>query len=265
MDIKKMTFSLLAGIILLVSCKSPEPALKGDWSSIQKLEVKGRNGWAFNEHLSFGNYRTVTVKRSWTKGSGAFAGWTVYKPGYNEIEKVIGIDYNQRKQKLRFEMTDSQNNESAVFCVTEVKSANFIIGHNPNSVVNTVSDLLEIGDDFKNGFWVNIYLKNSDRPWEMMIDNNDAQEKRKTYTGFLALDRRTYYVIKPIYSLKNKKGDAVNILGGSFGFEFQDRNGTPLAAVSLMDKGIVYLQDIPDDEKFLLANACAALLMQQQI
>ena len=262
---QKKMFTLLTGIILLGSCKSPEPALKGDWTSIEKMEVSGRNGWTFNEHLSFGHYRTVTVKRSWTKGSGAFAGWTVYKPGYTEIEKVIGIDYNQRKQKLRFEMTDVHHNQSAVFCMTEVKSANFIIGHNPNSVVNTFSDLLEIGDDLKNAFWVNIYLKNSDRPWEMIIDNNDAQEKRKTYIGFLALDRRTYYLIKPIYSVKNRKGDAVNILGGSFGFEFQDRNGRPLAAVSLIDRGLVYMQDLPADEKFLLANACAALLMQQQI
>ena len=260
-----MILPLLAGVIVLVSCKSPEPALKGDWSSVEKYEVKGRNGWTFNEHLSFGNYRTVTVKRSWTKGSGAFAGWSIYKPGYNEVEKVFGIDYSQRKQKLRFELTDNYNNESAVFCVTEVKSANFVIGSYPNSVVNSVSSLLEIGDDWKNGFWVNIYLKNSNRPWELVINNNQAQRHRKSYIGFLALDSRTYYIIRPIYSLKNKSGESVDILGGSFGFEIQDQNGSPLAAVSLIDNGMVYMKDLPNEEKFLLANACAALLMQQQI
>jgi hypothetical protein len=263
---KKMMITMLAGCMVLVSCKTPEPALKGDWNAPVKMDVKGRNGWAFNEQLSFGSYRTVTVKRSWTKGSGAFAGWAMYKPGYNEIEKIIGVDYSQRKQKLRFEMTDALQQQSAVFCMTEVRSANFIIGNNPNSVVNTVSSLLEIGDNYTNGYWVNIYLKNSDRPWEMVIDNNGAQRDRRNYTGFLALDSRTYYVIKPIYSLQNKKGEAVNIIGGSFGFEFQDRNGRPLAAVSMMDNGRVYFNDdVTAEERFLLANACAALLMQQQI
>lgn len=255
---------LMAGVITVASCKTPDLAIK-EWESPERLDVEGRNGWTFNEKLSFGDYRTVTLKRSWTKGSGAFAGWTVYKPGYNEVEKVIGIEYSQRKQSVKFELTDSKHQESAVFCVAKVKSANFIIGKNPNSVLNTFGDLLEIGDDWQNGFWVNIYLKNSDRPWEMIIDNNDAQRQRKNYTGFLALDRNTYYTIRPVYTLKNNKGRELKTIAGSVGFEFRNRDGKAIAAVSLMDKGIVYLEKVTAEEKFLLANACAALLLQQQI
>ncbi|HLO80082.1 MAG TPA: hypothetical protein VK166_03940 [Chitinophagaceae bacterium] len=262
----KAILIVMTGFIMFTSCKTPDLALKeNEWRSAERLDVKGRQGWTFNEKLSFGDYRTVTLKRSWTKGSGAFAGWTVYKPGYNEVEKLVGIDYSQRKQSVRFELTDAKQQESAVFCVTKVKSANFVISNNPNSVVNKVSDVLEIGDDWQNGYWVNIYLKNNERPWEMVIDNNDAQRQRKNYTGFLALDRNTYYTIKPVYSINNKKGKSVNTIAGSVGFEFRNQDGKPVAAVSLMDQGIVYLDKVSDEERFLLANACAALLLQQQI
>jgi hypothetical protein len=99
----------------------------------------------------------------------------------------------------------------------------------------------------------------------MVIDNNDAQRQRKNYTGFLALDRHTYYTIKPVYSIRSKKGKSVNTILGSVGFEFRNKDGKPVAAVSLMDQGIVYLDNVSEEERFLLANACAALLLQQQI
>jgi hypothetical protein len=181
------------------------------------------------------------------------------------VEKTIGIDYSQRKQSVRFELADSKEQESAVFCVTKVKSANFVINNNPNSAVGEVNSILEIGDDWQNGYWVNIYLKSSERPWEMVIDNNDAQRQRKNYTGFLAIDRNNYYTIKPVYTIRNSKGKSVNTIAGSIGFEFRNKEGKPVAAVSLIDRGVVYLDKLPDDEKFLLANACAALLLQQQI
>jgi hypothetical protein len=266
MDMKKTMIIAMAGIITIASCKTPDLALKeNEWQSAERFDVKGRQGWTMNEQISFGDYRTITLKRSWTKGSGAFAGWTSYKPGYSEVEKIIGIDYSQRRQSVRFELTDSKQQESAVFCVTKVKSANFVINNNPNSAVGEVNSVLEIGDDWQNGYWVNIFLKSSDRPWEMVIDNNDAQRQRKNYMGFLALDKDTYYTIKPVYSIRNSKGRTVNTVAGSIGFEFSNKDGKPVAAVSLIDRGIVYLDKVSEDEKFLLANACAALLLQQQI
>jgi exoribonuclease II len=38
-----------------------------------------------------------------------------------------------------------------------------------------------------------------------------------------------------------------------------------VAAVSLIDKGMIYLAKTSVEERFLLANACAALLLQEQI
>jgi hypothetical protein len=189
----------------------------------------------------------------------------VYKPGYTEIENRIGVEYSQRKQSVRFELTDAKQQQSAVFCVTRVKSFNFVMDKNPNSAVGEVNSVLEIGDDWQNGYWVNIYLKDSERPWEMVINNNEAQRDRKNYTGFLALDKHTYYTIRPVYKLISDKGKEVKTIAGSIGFEFLNKEGKAVAAVSTMNEGIVYLEKLPDSEKFLLANACAALLLQQQI
>lgn len=52
---------------------------------------------------------------------------------------------------------------------------------------------------------------------------------------------------------------------GSAGFEIRNQDEAPVAAVSLIDKGVVYLKELTDREKTLLANACAALLLQEQL
>jgi hypothetical protein len=100
----------------------------------------------------------------------------------------------------------------------------------------------------------------------MLIDNNAAQVHAKTYTGLLAKNKSEYYTVAPVYKLVNKQGKAVSLpLGGSVGFEFRDKNGNTVAAVSLIDNGVVYFNKVSPQEKFLLANAAAALLLQQQL
>jgi hypothetical protein len=64
----------------------------------------------------------------------------------------------------------------------------------------------------------------------------------------------------------NKQGKAVALpFGGSIGFEFRNPQGITVAAVSLIDNGVVYFCALSSAEKFLLANAAAALLLQEQL
>jgi len=62
-----------------------------------------------------------------------------------------------------------------------------------------------------------------------------------------------------------QNGKTGNILAGSIGFEFRDPTGKAVAAVSFLNNGAVFLGKISDDKRFLLANACAALLLQDTI
>lgn len=52
---------------------------------------------------------------------------------------------------------------------------------------------------------------------------------------------------------------------GSVGHELRSKDGKPLAAISTMDKGIVYFTPMSAGAKLLVANICAALLLQQMI
>ena len=74
-----------------------------------------------------------------------------------------------------------------------------------------------------------------------------------------------YYTLHPVYALEKKNGKTANMLFGSIGYEIRGKEGKPLAAVSLIDNGLVYFNDISSDEKFLMANICTAILLQQEI
>lgn len=55
------------------------------------------------------------------------------------------------------------------------------------------------------------------------------------------------------------------MLVGSIGYEILSRQNELIAAVSLVDGGNVYLNTKDPRERFLMANLCAALLLQENI
>ena len=55
------------------------------------------------------------------------------------------------------------------------------------------------------------------------------------------------------------------MFAGSIGYEFRNEAGEAVAAVTGMNKGMVFLAKLSNEEKFLLANACAAILLQDVI
>lgn len=235
-----------------------------DWNDKQELAVKGRQGILIKQKLSFGEFKTAVVKRSWTKGSSSFDGWVWSRPGHNDYYR-IGTEYSNRKQTLRFDLTDNNANQSSAFCITKAHSKDFVVGSNPNSLLNIVLDIMRVEDASDNMFFVKVYLKNDEQPWEMVFDNEAAQAKSKTYTGVIAQSKNKYYTIHPVYKIAGKNDKLYTMPFGSIGYEIRNKEGKPLAAISNMDKGTVYLKQMPAEEKFLLANFCTALLLQQNI
>ena len=82
---------------------------------------------------------------------------------------------------------------------------------------------------------------------------------------YLSQGRNNYYTIVPVREMEGKDGKPAGILFGSIGFEIRNKDGKAVAAVSKLDKGVVYMQAKDAEERFLLANVCAALLMQEVI
>lgn len=253
-------------VVIFTSCGSAKIALdNNEWGKTEEFAVKGRQGIMINQKLSFGNYRTVSVKRSWTKGSSYFAGWATGRPGYNDYERVIGTEYSQRKQTIRFEMIDDKGNESSVFCLSRAKEKDFMIGDNPNSLLNILLDISGKGDMSENTFWTKIFINNQSRSWEMLLDNEASQRNSKSYTGVVAQSLDNYYTIHPVYKIAGKNEKVYTMPVGSVGFELRNKEGKPVAAVSAIDKGAVYLNSTDPGEKFLLSNICAAILLRESI
>jgi hypothetical protein len=261
--IMQKLFLILAILIVAISCSPVKIAVDdAGWQRKEELSVKGRNGFLIKQKLSFGEFKTGNVKRSWTKGSS----WGFGVPVANDWIERLNIEFVRRKQTVRFSLTDAAGNESEVTAFSKVRWTDLSIGNNPNSVVNVIGDLLQIGDAGTNTYAVRIFPARNEQPWEMLIDNNAAVRNAKTYTGLLAKNKTEYYTVAPVYKLMNKKGKAVALpISGSVGFEFRNQKGETVAAVSLIDNGVVYFAALAPQEKFLLANAAAALLLQQQL
>lgn len=249
-------------IVVLTGC-SPIPmiALSDDeWKPISEMPVKGRSGFFIRQKLSFGEFRTGSVVRSWTKGSS----WRAEGSFPNDWLDRIAVEWVSRKQTVRFTLTDDQGRFSQVTAMARVQWRDLRLGASPSSLTNIVGNMLRVGDDDNDTYAVRIFTDKQEAPWEMLIDNYEAQRYAKTYIGLLARSSNEYYTVAPVYKLRNSKAEAVNLpFGGSVGFEFKNREGKVLAAVSMIGNGAVYFGECSDEEKFLLANASAALLLQQ--
>ncbi len=253
---------------LLTACSSVKLSLQGDaWNEKEILPVKGRGVAFFKEKLSFGNYATSYVKRSWTRGGNSKYGIGTGMPGTPEYANIISVGYIDRKQTLRFGLTDGTNNQSDVFAVANFNSREIQIGKNENSLLNIVVDIVQQAKKPSTSmYYVQLYMNKEETPWQLVHDNYTSQQPVKNYIGYLVKSKNQYFQIVPISSVENSKGKIMNMPFGAYGFAFLTKEGQPLAAVSLLDRGTVYFaKDILPDEKFLLANAATALLMQQEL
>ncbi|RYE21396.1 MAG: hypothetical protein EOP51_15695 [Sphingobacteriales bacterium] len=222
-------------------------------SQRDELTVKGRMGWLIKQKLTFGEYRTAMVKRSairsWSTGTGF--------PG------TIWVEHMEGRQSIHFSLVDS-NNASDVIAVTNVKNNDLMIGSHPERIPGQLVSVFKYNEVQQNNLSVAIYTQRDETPWQLFLDNTGAQVRRKDEVGYV-MRGDSYYTIVPIWKMEKKNGQLANIPFGSAGYEIKDTNGKSVAAVSLIDNGKVYLGNANADERFLMANVCAALLLQSDI
>lgn len=251
-------------LIIVAGCSPFKLAVSGELkSNHDEYTVRGRQGILINQKLSFGEYRTTKVKRSWTKGSSSRSGIGWGGTAQDEWVNIISTEYINRRQTINFTLSDGKNRAEA-FCVSRFQAKDLQVGKSENSILNIALDLAGLGGRSSSIYYVQLFMNTDESPWHLMLDNQAAQAKAKSYTGVLAKNRKEFYTLVPVTRLE-KNGKSGNILAGSVGFEFRNPQGRAVAAVSLMDNGMVFLGKTDPEERFLLANACTALLLQQQI
>ncbi len=251
-------------MLFYVSCSPVKIAVEHqNWKSPEEYEVKGRQGILIKQKLSFGEYKTNSVKRSWTKGRDNFAGWAWGQTGYEDYATIIGMRYAERKQALNFALSDAVGNESSVFCINRAAAKDFVIGANPTSKLNMLLEIQGARNRSENIYITRIYLKDERDPYEMMIDNIAVQMDSKTWTGVVAQSREKFYTIHPVYKTIGKNEKVYTMIAGSIGFEIRNSSGIPVAAISMVDNGKVYFNTSDKNERFLMANIASALLLQE--
>jgi hypothetical protein len=248
------SIAVLIALTALTQCTPFKISMSEGLANANELAVKGRQGILINQKLSFGEYKTGKVKRSWTESGSAIGG----------DQENLWVKNTESNQKMQFSLSDSMGNSSEVFCIAKASSEDWTIGRNPNSIVNIMGEILGVDGPSENNFAVDIYLPKEPAPWQMRLDMQESQRSSKKYKGFLAQSKDKYYTIHPLTSFESN-GKKRMMLFGSAGFEIRNKDGVGLAGVSLVDNGKVYLSATDAKERFLLANACSALLLHQAI
>ncbi len=251
--------------IILGGCNTMVPALSvSEEETVESFPVKGRQGLLINQKLQFGDYSTSRVKRSWTRGGNTRIDIPFGTVANEDYPNLIGMDYVSKDQSFNFQMNDIKGYNSDVYGSSQFRSRDLLIGDNPNSVVNVLQDIFGKTDFSENIFYMQLFLNDQREPWQLLIDNHASEFFAKEYQGIFALNRDTYYTLKPITKLLGKNG-SVNEIFGSVGFEVFDTQDRLVGAVSLVDNGQVYFTTKDAKERFILANLFSALLLQQDV
>jgi hypothetical protein len=261
-----MKYALMVMVLLVANgmkSQSMTLALEGDeWKDVGEYPVKGKDGIFKKESLMFGDYKTVAVDRSWTRGTEVTSGLTSGIPTDEFYKKIITTDHIEKKQTLYFSLRDEAGHQSQAYCVTELKAKDFNIGNSDVSAFNLLLDLAGPGVESSNISFSKIYDGVSGDGWDLMIDNQASQAQPKKYIGYLAKNDKEYYTVTPTSRVQSKNGKAGNMPFGSAGFVIRSKEGQPVAAVSIIDNGVIYLMDADPTERLLLATACTSLLLR---
>lgn len=224
-------------------------------SAYEEYHVKGRMGLLIKQKMSFGEYSTAMVKRS------AIKKWS----GVDGFPGMIWTEHMQGRQSVHFRLTNGVDT-SDVMAVSRVSARDLLIGTAPGftRLPGSIVSLFKSTEVSNNNYSVSIVNCKNDEPWELFLDNTEAEIRRKEPAGYV---RRgdVYYTIQPVWQVVKKNGNIVPMPIGSAGFEIKDMDNNVVAAVSLIDNGEVYLGSVEGYERMLLANTCAALLLQSNI
>lgn len=249
---------------MLPGCTPMKMSLSDDLKQdVVEYEVKGRQGIRIKQKLSFGDYSTTKVKRSWTR---TFSGTDGVGLGGNREGDwlyMISMEHTDKKQTLNFSLQQGTNT-SEVYTVNRFNAHDLHIGKNPNSILNTTLDLLGKGGSSQSLYYAQLFMNADERPWELVLDNQLSQTRPQEYVGYFSKSQSEYYTLVPVTKL-DAKGEARPILMGSIGYEIKNPKGQTIAAVSLMEGGKVYLGNTSPEERFLMANLCTALLLRENI
>lgn len=227
-------FALIA--LVTISCKSPNLVLSPNLSNETSVyEVKGRQGWQFNQVITYGDYTTSKVKRGWTST-------------YNV---PFIVNFQGAKEKLSFTQYTPQGKSAEVFCVSKFKS----------SEIRLLNDFFSIPLEYENNFAGTIAADGIN--WDFIIYEPNADTFQDITYGDI-LNHNTNEIIE-IRGVKKVEGQANFMAAKVWGFEFF-MNGKSIGAVSLINNGRVWLKnDLNEEIQLVLSSVITGLIVRHDV
>ncbi len=206
-------------------------------SNCDIMDVKGKQGWQFNQVIRYGGFSTSKSKRGWPAG---------YDFGF--VNR-----FRMAKEKISFtQFTPDSLNGSVV----------------------AVSKFLNYETEFLNGF-MGLSFKYEDtfagciipggdtvKCWNFMLTDADLLFDKNAGCGLLKDRNGTEIIIRGVTRLE---GQAKWLAGQVWGFEFfKDQHS--IAAVSVAGNGKVYMKkDLAPELRLVISSVCTSLLLRHDM
>jgi hypothetical protein len=260
---KSRLMKILTALVILLMSISMGRAQKfqlyidsSKWAAFGQFEVKkGRKS------MSFGQYKTVAFKRSWTRISSAPNYVPIVIPAPFDMRRVLEVESKTENNAVFFALRDSTGLTAEVYCDSDSRSIDF----SGWGAASTIAELATTAAQLMAGFetdlyYVQIYL-DGEMPWQLITDQVMSQVKRD-YEFKLFRTAEEYYTIKMVRQIVDRNGRISTFPISYAGIEIKDRSGISVAAVSFIYDTLIYLAaNLAPKERLLLASACAALAL----
>lgn len=221
--------------LILSACSTPEMLVdKKLQEESMAYEVNGRNGWLINQRLSFGEYESGKVNRSWTKG----------------YDFPFIVRFTGAKEKLSFSLKNAEGVEAEIFCLGKLREQDLTLFH----------EYFDINLKAKDAFTGSVVVSEN-AAFDFYVTNLNQNNWFREAKGWIR-GENAKFEIRPVKMLGNNQRS----LGMQApGFEFV-RNNKVVGAVETLNQGRVWLHnDLNEDQKLVLAGVASALLLRSEL
>jgi len=201
------------------------------------FEVKGKQGWQFNQVIKFGGFYTSKIKRSWPGG----------------IDVGFVNRFRSAKEKLSFTQYTPDSLNSTVIAVSKFMSFE----------TDFLNGFMGLSYNYENSFAGCIVPQNTpDNSWEFVVTDPDLILDKSAGCGEAKDKNGRQITIRGVTLLE---GQAKWMAGQVWGFEFfLDKKS--IAAVSVTGNGKVYLRnDLAPDLRLVIAAMSSALMVRHDL
>jgi hypothetical protein len=262
-------------IILLSSCTAVKLSVPAAFSEqATKMPVKGVNGWKINQQLSFGNYKTSSIKRGWDFTSSVQ--YTKFNINPEEmLLRVFDIDTDKRRenQRSKFRYMIEDGNLAAEVFATEKFNERELVYKSNNPWLGNASKTQRYEYAFSAAILPLTATNNE--PWSLtMINRYDADKDtaRRIFDrpyveeeGY-ATNGKENIAIRSlrIEKVTTKSGKDTKVFGGKMltGYELRWDDGV-VAIIDIMDNNIWLANNLDAPDKLILSSIASSILLKR--